>query len=88
MLAGWNLLMMKVYDQGGAWGNIVRFKDPDTDTPIADLEISLSPDGPWTDDQGDLDGDGIGDYCDPEPALSSSVSVSGSGSGSGSGSEG
>jgi len=80
LLAGWNLLMMKVYDQGGAWGNVVRFKDPDTDTPIADLGISLSPDGPWTDDQGDLDGDGIGDYCDSEPTLPASVSGSGSGS--------
>ena len=66
LLAGWNRLMLKVRDQGGAWGMIVRFRDDAG--PITDLELSLTPDGPWTDDQGDLDGDGLGDVCDPTPA--------------------
>jgi cysteine-rich repeat protein len=64
--AGWNRLMIKVRDQGGGWGMFVRFRDPDG--PITDLEVSITPDGPWIDDQGDLDGDGIGDVCDDTPA--------------------
>ncbi len=33
------------------------------------LDLGLSIGGPadWVDDQGDADGDGIGDFCDPEP---------------------
>ena len=63
------MLLMRIYDQGGGWGNVVRFKETDSDTPVGDLRLSLSPDGPWTDDQGDQDGDGLGDFCDPEPTV-------------------
>jgi len=69
LLAGWNMLLMRIYDHGGGWGNVVRFKDTDSNSPIDDLTISLSPDGPWTDNQGDQDGDGLGDFCDPEPTV-------------------
>lgn len=62
---GWSRLMVKVYDQGGGWGFMGRFKDGDD--PVLDLEVSLSPDGPWEPDQTDSDGDGLGDVCDPDP---------------------
>ncbi len=65
LLAGWNTLLGKVYDQGGGWGNYVRFLDGET--PITDLELSFSPDGAWVDDQTDSDGDGVGDVCDDTP---------------------
>ncbi|MBX2799926.1 MAG: thrombospondin type 3 repeat-containing protein [Myxococcales bacterium] len=67
LIAGWNRLTVKVRDQGGGWGLFARFRDDDGNG-ITDLEISLSPDGTWSDDQGDLDGDGIGDACDPDPS--------------------
>ena len=63
--AGWNRLMIKVRDQGGGWGLMARFRDPDG--PLVDLEVSMSPDGTWLDDQSDLDGDGVGDACDDTP---------------------
>lgn len=63
--AGWTTLLVKVYDQGGGWGNYVRFLD--AGAPVTDLEVSLSPDGPWAPGQSDLDGDGLGDVCDPTP---------------------
>jgi len=62
---GWTPLMVKVYDQGGGWGNYVRFLDGDE--PVTDLELSLSPDGPWESNQEDSDGDGAGDVCDETP---------------------
>ncbi len=65
MLAGWNTLVMKVYDQGGGWGNYVRFLDEGT--AVTDLELSLDPAGPWVPDQEDTDGDGTGDVCDDTP---------------------
>jgi cysteine-rich repeat protein len=65
LVAGWNTLLVKVYDQGGGWGNYVRFLDGDE--PVTDLELSLSPDGPWTPNQEDADGDGLGDVCDDTP---------------------
>jgi cysteine-rich repeat protein len=65
LLAGWNSLVVKVYDQGGGWGNYVRFFDGDE--PVTDLELSLSPDGPWQPGQEDSDGDGLGDVCDDTP---------------------
>ncbi len=63
--AGWNRLMTKVYDQGGGWGNYVRFLDGGV--PVTDLEVSLDPAGPWIPDQTDSDGDGEGDVCDDTP---------------------
>ncbi len=51
--------------QAGGWGNYVRFFDGDE--PVTDLELSLSPDGAWTPNQEDSDGDGIGDVCDDTP---------------------
>ena len=63
---GWSRLVVKVRDQGGGWGLYARFLDTDGE-PIPDLELSLSPDGSWVDDQTDSDSDGIGDACDPEP---------------------
>jgi len=64
LIAGWNRLLMKVYDQGGGWGTYVRFLEDES--PVVDLELSLSPDGPWDFDQTDSDGDGIGDVCDED----------------------
>ena len=63
--AGWNTLVIKVYDQGGGWGNYVRFLD--AGVPVTDLELSLSPTGPWVSDQSDGDADGVGDLCDDTP---------------------
>jgi len=51
---GWSRLMIKVRDQGGGWGNFVRFLD-DKGLPITDLELSLSPNGSWTPNQEDTD---------------------------------
>ena len=63
--AGWTPLVIKVYDQGGGWGNYVRFLDGDT--PVTDLELSLSPTGAWESNQEDSDSDGVGDVCDDTP---------------------
>lgn len=64
--AGWSRLLLKVYDQGGGWGSYVRLLD--AGLPVTDLELSLSPEERWSFDGGDLDGDGLGDLCDPSPA--------------------
>ena len=66
LLAGWNRLTLKVRDHGGGWGLYARFLD-DFGNPVEDLELSLSPDGDWSDNQTDTDGDGIGDVCDETP---------------------
>ena len=62
--AGWNRLLLKIYDQGGGWGTYARFLDDDG--PLTDLELSLSPGGGWAFDQTDSDGDGKGDVCDED----------------------
>lgn len=59
---GWNRLTMRIRDQGGGWGLIVRLKDADG-TVLADLPVSLDPAGAWRPDQRDLDGDGVPDIC-------------------------
>jgi hypothetical protein len=41
--AGWNRLLLKIYDQGGGWGTYARFLDEGT--PVTDLELSLSSEG-------------------------------------------
>ena len=64
LIAGWNRLLVKVYDQGGGWGTYVRFLDGET--PLTELPVSLSADGGWGFDQTDSDGDGIGDICDDD----------------------
>lgn len=66
LLAGWNRLLVKVYDGGGGWGVVARVFEPDGTTPVVDLDTSLAP-APWADDQSDTDGDGLGDICDPTP---------------------
>ncbi|MCB9682042.1 MAG: hypothetical protein H6733_11310 [Alphaproteobacteria bacterium] len=66
LTAGWHRVMIKVHDHGGGWGFKARFKTPGG-SAITDLEVSLSALGSWVDDQGDEDGDHIGDVCDPTP---------------------
>jgi cysteine-rich repeat protein len=63
----WQRLVIKVRDQGGGWGQYVRILDG-ADQPITDLTLSLAPDGAFTSDQIDSDGDGLGDVCDDTPA--------------------
>jgi len=65
--AGWNRLLHKVYDGGGGWGVVARFYEEDQVTPMTDLGLSLLGPTDHVDDQTDTDGDGIGDFCDPEP---------------------
>jgi len=64
--AGWSKLLIKVYDQGGGWGDYVRFLDAEG-AAVTDLELSLTPYASWENDQVDSDGDGIGDVCDETP---------------------
>lgn len=66
LVAGWNRVLVKVRDQGGGWGMFFRFLHGED--PVEGLEISLSENQSWLDNQGDLDEDGIGDACDETPA--------------------
>lgn len=64
LVAGWQPLVLRVYDQGGGWGTYLRFLDGGV--AVTDLVLSLDPSGqPF--DQRDSDGDGIGDACDDTP---------------------
>ncbi|MCO4772554.1 MAG: thrombospondin type 3 repeat-containing protein [Deltaproteobacteria bacterium] len=65
--AGWNRLLHKVYDGGGGWGVVARFYETDEETPMTDLGVSILGPMDQVDDQGDADGDGIGDICDDAP---------------------
>jgi hypothetical protein len=58
--------LVKVYDGGGGWGLRLRVRDADG-VPMTDVNTSLSGPQTWRDDQGDLDGDGLGDVCDTTP---------------------
>jgi cysteine-rich repeat protein len=62
----WQPLLLKIYDQGGGWGTFARVLDADG-APLRGLEVALSADGPLVSDQGDADGDGLGDACDDDP---------------------
>jgi hypothetical protein len=64
--AGWSRVTVRVRDTGGGWGLRARFLDA-AGQPLTDLEVSLAADTSWHDDQGDRDGDGIGDVCDDTP---------------------
>ncbi|MFZ5481580.1 MAG: DUF4215 domain-containing protein [Myxococcota bacterium] len=61
---GWNTLLLKVRDQGGAWGLTARLLTEDGAAAITDLAPALDPEGVWLPDQTDTDGDGVGDACD------------------------
>jgi hypothetical protein len=65
-VAGWQRVLVKVYDGGGGWGLRLRVRDADG-VPMTDVNTSLSGPQTWRDDQGDLDGDGLGDVCDTTP---------------------
>jgi cysteine-rich repeat protein len=63
----WQRLVIKVRDQGGGWGQYVRFLDADG-AAVADLTLSWDAGGEFVSNQADQDGDGIGDVCDDTPA--------------------
>jgi cysteine-rich repeat protein len=64
---GANLLLLKIRNNGGAWGFIARLWDPEAEAPLRDLEVRPFPGDPVASRQADRDSDGVGDLCDPEP---------------------
>jgi cysteine-rich repeat protein len=66
LTAGWHRVLVKVFDGGGGWGVRMRVRGLDG-TPMTDVATSLAGPQTWSDDQGDLDGDGVGDVCDTTP---------------------
>jgi len=64
--AGWQPLLLKIFDQGGGFGVYARFLEGGS--PVTDLDLSLDPAGAWSPQPADSDGDGLGDVCDPTPA--------------------
>jgi len=67
LVPGVNRLTLAVHDQGGGWGLFVRLLDA-AGEPFTDYEVALAPDGGALPSQSDVDGDGVGDLCDPTPA--------------------
>ncbi len=61
----WQRLVIKVRDQGGGFGTYIRLLEGGA--PMTSLQLALDPTGADLFDQGDRDGDGIGDVCDPTP---------------------
>ncbi len=66
LLEGWNSILVKVRDHGGAWAMYFRFLN-EAGEPLTNYEISLNGGGEWAPDQTDTDGDGEGDACDLTP---------------------
>ena len=61
--SGWNHVLVQVRDNGGGWGFYFRMKEGSTF--ITDVVLSPVANAYLYDVQGDADGDGIGDQCDP-----------------------
>jgi cysteine-rich repeat protein len=60
---GRNRLLLKVRDQGGAWGVSARLLDAGG-APLVELTPAVQADGGWVPDQSDADADGVGDVCE------------------------
>jgi cysteine-rich repeat protein len=88
LMQGRNTFVMKVRNNGGAWGLLARFVDLEG-VPLTDLVIELTQSNSRIDAQADSDSDGVGDLCDGSPFMVEDEGSGGEGSGGeGSGSEG